>query len=274
MDIQEELQASVDYLRERGVGQVDVAIVLGTGLGGLVQEIEVEHAWSYSQIPHVPVATVEFHFGKLIYGTLGGKRVLAWQGRFHYYEGYTMEQVVKPVRISRMLGAQALLISNAAGSLNPNMSRGSLMCLEDHINLFPESPLRGANLDALGQRFPDMCQPYSATLSASLFDVARELDIPLYTGVYVGVPGPQLETRAEYRYLRTIGADAVGMSTVPEVIAAVHMGLPCAAVSVITDECNPENLAPFNLDEVVEVAKAAEPQLTRLFKEWMGRMGM
>lgn len=273
MDIQEELQASVDYLRERGVGQVDVAIVLGTGLGGLVQEIEVEHAWSYSQIPHLPVATVEFHFGKLIYGTLGGKRVLAWQGRFHYYEGYTMEQVVKPVRISRMLGAQALLISNAAGSLNPNMSRGSLMCLEDHINLFPESPLRGPNLDALGQRFPDMCQPYSADLSASLFDVARELEIPLYTGVYVGVPGPQLETRAEYRYLRTIGADAVGMSTVPEVIAAVHMGLPCAAVSVITDECNPENLAPFNLDEVVEVAKAAEPQLTRLFKEWMGRMG-
>lgn len=272
MDIQEELQASVEYLQARGVGDVDVAIVLGTGLGGLVKEIEAEHEWNYSQIPHIPVATVEFHFGKLIYGVLAGKRVIAWQGRFHYYEGYTMEQVVKPVRISKMLGAKALLISNAAGSLNPNMAKGSLMCFEDHINLFPDSPLRGPNLDALGTRFPDMCQPYSAELSASLFDVARELDIPLYTGVYVGVLGPQLETRAEYRYLRTIGADAVGMSTVPEVIAAVHMGLPCAAVSVITDECNPENLAPFDLDEVVEVAKAAEPKLTRLFKEWMGRL--
>ena len=272
MDIQEELQASVEYLQARGVGDVDVAIVLGTGLGGLVEEIEAEHEWNYSQIPHIPVATVEFHFGKLIYGVLAGKRVLAWQGRFHYYEGYTMEQVVKPVRISKMLGAKALLISNAAGSLNPNMAKGSLMCLEDHINLFPDSPLRGPNLDALGTRFPDMCQPYSSDLSASLFDVARELDIPLYTGVYAGVPGPQLETRAEYRYLRTIGADAVGMSTVPEVIAAVHMGLPCAAVSVITDECNPENLAPFDLDEVVGVAKAAEPKLSRLFKEWMGRL--
>lgn len=274
MDIQEELSASVDYLRERGVDEVDAAIVLGTGLGGLIEEIEVKHEWSYSQIPHMPVATVEFHFGKLIYGLLGGKRVLAWQGRFHYYEGYTMEQVVKPVRISRMLGAGALLISNAAGSLNPNMAKGALMCLEDHINLFPASPLRGPNLDALGGRFPDMCQPYSHDLSAALFDVARELDVPLYTGVYAGVPGPQLETRAEYRYLRTIGADAVGMSTVPEVIAAVHMGLPCAAVSVITDECNPENLAPFKLDEVVEVAKAAEPELTRLFKEWMHRLAV
>lgn len=274
MDIQEELSASVDYLRERGVDKVDAAIVLGTGLGGLIEEMEVKHEWSYSQIPHMPVATVEFHFGKLIYGLLGGKHVLAWQGRFHYYEGYTMEQVVKPVRISRMLGAGALLISNAAGSLNANMTKGALMCLEDHINLFPESPLRGPNLDALGGRFPDMCQPYSHDLSAALFDVARELDVPLYTGVYAGVPGPQLETRAEYRYLRTIGADAVGMSTVPEVIAAVHMGLPCAAVSVITDECNPENLAPFKLDEVVEVAKAAEPKLTRLFKEWMHRLAV
>lgn len=272
MDIQEELQESVDYLRERGIEQVDVAIVLGTGLGGLVKEIEDQVTWNYSQIPHIPVATVEFHFGKLIYGKLEGKNVLAWQGRFHYYEGYTMEQVVKPVRISRMLGAKALLLSNAAGSLNPSMSKGSLMCLDDHINLFPDSPLRGPNLDGLGVRFPDMCEPYDRELSSALFDVARDLDIPLYTGVYAGVPGPQLETRAEYRHLRLIGADAVGMSTVPEVIAAVHMGMPCAAVSVITDECNPEHLAPFNMDEVVAVAKSAEPLLTRLFKEWMGRL--
>lgn len=272
MDIQEELQESADYLRERGIDQVDVAIVLGTGLGGLVSEIEEIGAWNYSQIPHIPVATVEYHFGKLIYGKLEGKYVLAWQGRFHFYEGYTMEQVVKPVRISRMLGAKALLISNAAGSLNPSMGKGSLMCLDDHINLFPDSPLRGSNLDMLGGRFPDMCEPYDRQLSSTLFDVARDLEIPLYTGVYAGVPGPQLETRAEYRHLRLIGADAVGMSTVPEVIAAVHMGMPCAAVSVITDECNPEHLAPFDIDEVVAVAKSAEPLLTRLFKEWMGRM--
>ncbi|MBO75481.1 MAG: purine-nucleoside phosphorylase [Flavobacteriales bacterium] len=272
MDIQEELQTSVGYLRERGVGEVDIAIVLGTGLGGLVSEIEELMSFNYSQIPNIPVATVEFHFGKLIYGTLGGKRVLAWQGRFHYYEGYTMEQVVKPVRISKLLGAKSLLISNAAGSLNPDMKKGALMCIEDHINLFPESPLRGRNMDVLGGRFPDMCEPYDVELSSALFRVARELDVSLYTGVYAGVPGPQLETRAEYRYLRTIGADAVGMSTVPEVIAAAHINMPCAAVSVITDECNPEHLAPFDIDEVLAIAKKSEPSLTRLFKGFIDRL--
>lgn len=272
MDVQEELEASVAYLKERGIEGVDVAIVLGTGLGGLVEHIKVISEWSYSMIPHLPVATVEFHFGKLIYGHLAGKRVLAWQGRFHYYEGYNMEQVVKPVRISRMLGAQALLISNAAGSLNPDMKKGTLMCIEDHINLLPENPLRGPNLDLLGDRFPDMCAPYDARLSAIMFDVARAQDIPLYTGVYVSVPGPQLETRAEYRHLRMIGADAVGMSTVPEVIAASHMKMPCVAVSVLTDECNPEKLAPFDLNEVIEVAQKAEPLLTQLFSELISRM--
>ena len=181
MDIQEELQASADYLRERGVGGVDVAIVLGTGLGGLVNEIDEELAFNYSQIPHIPVATVEFHFGKLIYGTLGGKRVLAWQGRFHYYEGYTMEQVVKPVRISKMLGAKALLISNAAGSLNPDIKKGALMCIEDHINLFPDSPLRGRNLDALGVRYPDMCEPYDVELSGALFQAVSYTHLTLPT---------------------------------------------------------------------------------------------
>jgi len=272
MDIQEEFEESISYLKERGVRDVEVAIVLGTGLGGLVEQIDVELELSYSQIPHLPVATVEFHFGKLIFGTLSGKRVLAWQGRFHYYEGYNMEQVVKPVRISRLLGAKALLISNAAGSLNPGMKKGALMCLEDHINLQPDNPLRGPNLEFLGPRFPDMCQPYDQALSAILFDVARSEDIPLYTGVYASVMGPQLETRAEYRYLRTIGADAVGMSTVPEVIAAVHMGMPCVAVSVITDECDPENLAPFNLDEVISVAQRAEPNLTKLFSELVSHL--
>lgn len=272
MDIKEELQESVSYLRERGVQEVDVAIVLGTGLGGLVEGIAEIVSFNYSQIPHLPVATVEFHFGKLIYGTIGGKRVLAWQGRFHYYEGYSMEQVVKPVRISRLLGAKNLLISNAAGSLNPGMKKGALMCIQDHINLLPENPLRGPNLDFLGPRFPDMVAPYDANLSGVLFDIARELDIPLYTGVYASVAGPQLETRAEYRYLRVIGADAVGMSTVPEVIAAVHMGMPCAAVSVITDECDPAHLDPFKLDEVIQVAQRAEPKLTALFTELITRM--
>ncbi|MDA0912570.1 MAG: purine-nucleoside phosphorylase [Flavobacteriales bacterium] len=267
MDIKIELEESVAYLKEKGIGEVDVAIVLGTGLGGLVQHIEVHQEWSYSRIPHLPVATVEFHFGKLIYGKLGGKWVLAWQGRFHYYEGYTMEQVVKPIRISRLLGAKVLLISNAAGSLNRDMKKGSLMCLEDHINLLPENPLRGANLDFLGPRFPDMCKPYDASLSAKLFAIARQHEISLYTGTYVSVAGPQLETRAEYRYLRLIGADAVGMSTVPEVIAAAHMGMPCAAVSVLTDECNPENLAPFDVNEVLAVAESAEPSLTTLFSQ-------
>ncbi len=272
MDIQEELRASVEHLRERGIGEVDVAIVLGTGLGGLVNEIEELRGISYSQIPNLPVATVEFHFGKLIYGKLGGKLVLAWQGRFHYYEGHTMEQVVKPVRISKMLGARALIISNAAGSLNPDIRKGALMCIEDHISLFPDSPLRGNNLDAFGNRFPDMREPYDVELSHSLFQVARELDIPLFKGVYVGVPGPQLETRAEYRYLRTIGADAVGMSTVPEVIAAAHLKIPCAAVSVITDECNPEHLTPFKINEVLTIAKKSEPLLTRLFAHFVDRL--
>ena len=264
MDIQEELQASADYLRERGVGKVDVAIVLGTGLGGLVNEIDEELTFNYSQIPHIPVATVEFHFGKLIYGALGRKRVLAWQGRFHYYEGYTMEQVVKPVRISKMLGAKALLISNAAGSLNPDIKKGALMCIEDHINLFPDSPLRGRNLDALGGRFPDMCEPYDQKLVDVALQVARREDIVAHKGVFVAVAGPNLETRAEYRFLRTIGADVVGMSTVPEVIVAAHAGLRVVGFSIITDMCLADALKPAVVEEIIAIANAAEPQLTKL----------
>ncbi|MBV42877.1 MAG: purine-nucleoside phosphorylase [Crocinitomicaceae bacterium] len=272
MEVLEELQESSKYLRERGVDEVDVAIVLGTGLGGLVDAIDIEKSWSYSQIPHLPVATVEQHFGRLIYGLIGGKKVLAWQGRFHFYEGYSMEQVVKPVRISGMLGANTLLISNASGSLNPDFKKGGLMLIEDHINLLPDTPLRGENLASLGVRFPDMSRPYDLTLSALLKDIASDLGIKLPGGVYCSVAGPQLETRAEYRYLRTIGADAVGMSTVPEVIAAVHMGMPCAAVSVLTDECNPEELKPFDLSEVVAMAQKAEPLLTKLIVRLLGRM--
>lgn len=272
MDALVELNESAAYLRERGIEDVDVAIVLGTGLGGLVDSIEILHSWSYSQIPHLPVATVEQHFGKLIYGVLKGKKVVAWQGRFHFYEGYSMEQVVKPVRISRMLGAKALLISNASGSLNPAFEKGELMVIEDHINLLPDTPLRGANFPTLGTRFPDMSEPYDSTLTALLKETARELGIEVQEGVYASVAGPQLETRAEYRYLRAIGADAVGMSTVPEVIASVHMKMPCAAVSVLTDECNPDALKPFDLDEVVAMAQKAEPNLTKLFVDLVDRM--
>jgi purine-nucleoside phosphorylase len=272
MEVLEELRESSEYLKERGIDEVDVAIVLGTGLGGLVEAIDIQKSWSYSQIPHLPVATVEQHFGKLIYGLLGGKKVLAWQGRFHFYEGYSMEQVVKPVRISRLLGAKMLLISNASGSLNPDFKKGELMLIEDHINLLPDTPLRGANLPSLGERFPDMSRPYDSTLRALLRDIATDSGINLPEGVYCSVAGPQLETRAEYRYLRTIGADAVGMSTVPEVIAAAHMGMPCAAVSVLTDECNPEALEPFDLSEVVAMAQKAEPLLTKLFVRLLDRM--
>ena len=272
MDALVELQESSDYLKERGIEEVDVAIVLGTGLGGLVESIDVKHSWSYSQIPHLPVATVEQHFGKLIYGLLEGKKVLAWQGRFHFYEGYSMEQVVKPVRISRMLGAKALLISNASGSLNPAFKKGGLMLIEDHINLLPDTPLRGANFPSLGDRFPDMSEPYDLALRNLLKAIASDCGIALSEGVYCSVAGPQLETKAEYRYLRTIGADAVGMSTVPEVIAAVHMGMPCAAVSVLTDECNPEALEPFDLNEVISMAQLAEPLLTKLFVQLVAQM--
>ena len=272
MEILEELQESAEYLRDRGIDEVDVAIVLGTGLGGLVEAIDIQKTWSYSQIPHLPVATVEQHFGKLIYGLLAGKKVLAWQGRFHFYEGYSMEQVVKPVRISRMLGAETMLISNASGSLNPEFKKGGLMLIEDHINLLPDTPLRGANLVSLGERFPDMSCPYDVKLRSLLKEIAIDSGINLDEGVYCSVAGPQLETRAEYRYLRTIGADAVGMSTVPEVIAAAHMGMPCAAVSVLTDDCNPDDLEPFNMSEVIAMAEQAEPLLTKLFVHLLGRM--
>lgn len=272
MEVLEELSETVSYLRDRGVGQVDCSIVLGTGLGDLIQHIEPSVTLNYSQIPHLPVATLEFHFGKLIYGKLGGKWVLAWQGRFHYYEGYSMEQVVKPVRIAGMLGARAMFISNASGSLNEAFKKGDLLCIEDHINLQPEGPLRGENLATLGVRFPDMSAPYHGGLRSILREEADRQGVVMHDGVYASVPGPHLETRAEYRYLRRIGADAVGMSTVPEVIAAVHMGLPCIAVSVLTDECDPDALKRVDIDDIVAVAKAAEPDLTSLFSALVNRL--
>ncbi|MEN9333658.1 MAG: hypothetical protein RLY35_838 [Bacteroidota bacterium] len=268
----EEVLESVEWLKARGIESAEIGIVLGTGLHGLAQHIEVEKEFNYSVIPHFPIATVEFHFGKLIYGKLGGKKVLACQGRFHYYEGYSMQQVVHPVRVMRMLGVKSMLLSNAAGALNPELKKGSLMLIEDHINLQPENPLRGENADELGPRFPDMSQPYSYHLNGLLKEIASEQNVPIREGVYVSVPGPNLETRAEYRFLRMIGGDAVGMSTVPEVIACNHMGLPCCCISVLTDECDPNKLHPVSIDEIIQTAKQAEPALTQLYKTLIERI--
>lgn len=260
------LNETIEFLRKRGIEDVDLGIVLGTGLGNLANRIEVIKEFSYNVIPNFPIATVEFHFGKLIYGTIGDKRVIAMQGRFHYYEGYSMNQIVFPVRIMRMLGAKYILLSNAAGAINPQFKKGNLMMIDDHINLQSENPLRGPNIDELGTRFPDMSRPYHPRLNDALRSIASEKGIELHEGVYASVQGPNLETRAEYRYLRIIGSDAVGMSTVPEVIACNHMGIPCAAVSVLTDECDPDNLQPVDIQDIIDTAGKAELKLTELFE--------
>ena len=263
----EELEESVEWLKSKGIDAPEVGIILGTGLDGLAKQIKVEKEFNYSVIPHFPISTVEFHFGKLIYGELGGKKVLACQGRFHYYEGYTMQQVVMPVRVMKMLGAKYVLLSNAAGAINLSYKKGELMLLDDHINLQPDNPLIGQNLDDLGPRFPDMSQPYSPVLNGHIERIAAEKGVKINKGVYASVPGPNLETRAEYRMLRIMGADAVGMSTVPEVIACNHMSLPCCCVSVLTDECDPDNLKPANIQDIIATAKKAEVTLTEIYVE-------
>lgn len=252
-----------------------IGIILGTGLGGLAREIRKEAVIPYDAIPHFPVSTVESHHGKLIFGTLAGKKVVAMQGRFHYYEGYTMQQIAFPVRVmSRKvgLGVDTLLISNAAGGLNPRFERGDVMIISDHINLLGDNPLIGPNDAALGPRFPDMSEPYSRKLVALAEAVALDAKIRVQRGVYVAVPGPNLETRAEYRFLRAIGADAVGMSTVPEDIIANHMGMKIMGISIITDECFPDSLKPTTVEEIIEVANKAEPKLTKIMKEVVRRL--
>jgi purine-nucleoside phosphorylase len=259
------IKEAAAYIKSKGIDNPEIGIVLGTGLGNLATKINVEIEIEYSQIPHFPEATVEFHAGKLIYGTISGKKVLAMRGRFHYYEGYTMQQIVLPVQVMKLLGINYLLLSNAAGCINLNWKKGDLMLVTDHINLQPTNPLIGKNYDELGPRFPDMSQPYSKQLNEKLNAIADQKQITLRNGIYVSVPGPMLETAAEYRYLKITGADAVGMSTVPEVIAANHIGLPCAAISVLTDECNPDDLKPINIEEIIAVAGKAELKLTDLF---------
>jgi len=262
------IRESVEYIKHR-VGDFDpeIGIILGTGLGGLVTEIEVEYQLMYSNIPNFPISTLEFHSGKLIFGTLAGKKVVAMQGRLHFYEGYGMKQITFPVRVLKMLGIQKLFVSNASGALNPDFKKGDLMIIEDHINLQPDNPLRGRNYEDLGPRFPDMSAPYNADLIEKGLSIAKAQNITCHKGVYVSVTGPNLETKAEYKYLRIIGADAVGMSTVPEVIVANHMSLPVFAISVLTDEGFPEVLQPVSVEEIIKIATEAEPKLTKILKE-------
>ena len=254
------------FLSGKGFDGADAAVVLGTGLGSFINCINIEQTIAYADIPNFPVATVEFHKGQLILGTIGTKKVIAMQGRFHYYEGYSMQQITFPVRVLHALNVKYLLLSNAAGGMNTAFKKGDLVVIDDHINELPENPLRGLNDAAFGNRFVDMSQPYDAKLNKKIQDAGNALGIHLHTGVYVAVPGPNLETRAEYRHLIRIGADMVGMSTVPEVIVANHVGLPCAAVSVITDECDPDNLQPVNISEIIAVAGKADAALSELFK--------
>jgi purine-nucleoside phosphorylase len=243
----------------------EIGIILGTGLGGLVKEISVEFVLPYEEIPNFPVSTVEGHSGKLIFGMLGGKKVVAMQGRFHYYEGYTMEQVVFPVRVMKHLGIKTLFLSNASGGVNPDFEIGEIMIINDHINLFP-NPLIGKNHNELGTRFPDMSEPYDKRIISKAHEIALRLDVRVSEGCYVGLTGPTLETPAEYKYIRVIGGDAVGMSTVPEVIAARHMGLPCFAISIITDLGVPGKIEKTTHEDVQRVASIQEPKMTMIMK--------
>ncbi len=266
------IQHTVDFIRSRTADDApEWGIILGTGLGGLVQEIEVKYILKYEDIPDFPVSTVEGHHGRLRFGLLSGRKVVAMQGRFHYYEGYTMEQVTFPVRVMKMLGIRYLVISNASGGVNPDYEIGDLMILNDHINLLP-NPLIGANIDSLGPRFPDMSEPYDRRLIAMAQDIAQQIDIRCQTGCYVALSGPTLETPKEYQYVRVIGGDAVGMSTVPEVIVARHMSIPCFAISIITDLGVPGKIQHVALDDVLRVATIAEPKMTKLIKELVHRI--
>ncbi|TXC76991.1 purine-nucleoside phosphorylase [Luteibaculum oceani] len=267
MNVLEKINEAVSFLEGKQVPKVGVGIILGTGLGNLLEHVEIINEISYSDIPHFPVSTVEFHKGKLIHAKHNGKEMLIMNGRFHYYEGYSMEEVVFPVRVMRKLGVTKLLISNAAGAVNLDFSKGNLMVIDDHINLQSGNPLRGENFEEIGPRFPDMSQPYSRNLQEKIHQIAVREGVSdlVKTGVYVAVDGPNLETRAEYRYLGRIGADAVGMSTVPEVIAANHAGMEVAAVSVLTDECDPDNLAAVDIADIIAVAGKAEKVLSKLF---------
>ncbi len=264
--IKNELREAAAYLQSRIIDQTKTGIVLGTGLGGLVNKIEIEASIPYEQIPHFPVSTVQGHQGRLIVGRIGEVPVLAMQGRFHYYEGYTMEQVTFPARVMKLLGIERLFVSNASGGLNPGFKVGDVMVITDHINMFGTNPLIGPNVDEFGPRFPDMSQTYSQHLIARALEIGKEENLDLRTGVYVGTTGPTFETPAEYKMFRTLGGDAVGMSTVPEVIVAHHAGIEVFGISIITDSGVPGEIVEVSHEEVQRVAAAAEPRMTRVIE--------
>jgi purine-nucleoside phosphorylase len=267
------IQSTVKFLSEQTNGFIpETGIILGTGLGGLVNEINAAHVIPYETIPDFPVSTVEGHSGKLIFGTLNGRNVVAMQGRFHYYEGYGMQEVTFPVRVMKYLGIKRLFLSNASGGVNPDFEIGDLMIITDHINLFPEHPLNGPNDKRFGPRFPDMSDAYDKSLVQVCENVAASLGVKVVHGVYAGLTGPTFETPAEYKYVRIIGADTVGMSTVPEVIVARHMGLPCFAMSVITDLGVPGKIVEVTHEEVQHVAAIAEKKMTKIISEMVSAL--
>ena len=264
--MEKKIVEAAKYIQSRGIDTVETAIILGTGLGTMVKHIEVDIEISYKEIPHFPESTVEFHSGKLIYGKLEGKQVLVMNGRFHYYEGYTLQEVTFPIRVMKLLGVRNLFVSNAAGAINLALKPASLMIIDDHINMLPGNPLVGRNLESFGPRFPDMSRPYDPEFIEKLEKIAGEESIEVAKGVYIAWIGPSLETRAEYRLIKVMGADVVGMSTVPEVIVAVHQGMRVAAVSVVTDICDPDNLEPIVIEKILTNAAIAERNLVKLFR--------
>ena len=271
LHIYDQIQESLQFIRSRWSGTAKVGIVLGTGLGNLAKQIQAEAAFAYEDIPHFPRSTVETHAGNLVVGTLNGVPVAAMEGRFHAYEGYDSKQITFPVRVLKALGAEMLVVSNACGGMNPQYRQGDIMVIEDHINLLGINPLVGINDDRLGPRFPDMSEPYDKKLIDLALEVARRENFVAHRGVYVAVLGPNLETRAEYRFLRGIGADVVGMSTVPEVLVAVHCGMKVLGLSIVTDMALPDALKPAVVDEIFATANAAEPKLTKIVSEVLHR---
>jgi len=261
------IQEAVDFIQSKTQVKPEFGIILGTGLGGLVNEIEIIDEIPYEQIPNFPVSTVESHQGRLIFGVLGGKKVMAMQGRFHFYEGYSLQEVTFPVRVMKLLGIAKLFVSNASGGVNPDFEVGEIMIINDHINFFPGNPLIGKNLDELGPRFPDMSDPYDADLIDRAVAIASKNNIKVSQGVYLGLTGPTLETPAEYKFVRVVGADAVGMSTVPEVIVARHMEIPTFAISIITDLGVPGKIKKVSVQDVIAVASRQEPKMTLIMKE-------
>jgi purine-nucleoside phosphorylase len=271
-DLRTKIDEAAATIRQRSPAAPRVGIILGTGLGGLAAQIETSTAIHYSDIPHFPVSTVESHAGQLVCGKLRGVEVVAMEGRFHYYEGYSMQEVTFPVRVMRRLGVEILIVTNAAGGMNPHFELADVVVIEDHINLMGDNPLRGRNDDSLGPRFPDMAQPYDRALVALAQQTALELAIPCRKGVFVAVTGPNLETRAEYRMLRGMGADVVGMSTVPEVIVAAHAGLRVLGFSIVTDICLPDALEPVEIQKIIEVAGRGGERLSRLIPRILERI--